>query len=100
MFVPPQERFDMVDCLYEYRCAVTIHGDDVLSHSNWEISESFLRQFGLAILSAMSAAQTNKVCRFLIDQKTLEVTNKWRRERGEPELRLADLSPAESTPAA
>ena len=38
-------RFDLVDCLHDYRTAVTIHGDDVLAHSNWEISESWLRKY-------------------------------------------------------
>jgi hypothetical protein len=69
-------RFDLVDCLLDYRQAVTIHGDDVLAHSNWEISESWLRKYG-----------------YLIDQSTLDVSNRWRRERGEPEIRLADLAP-------
>lgn len=73
-------RFDLVDCLFDYRQAVTIHGDDVLAHSNWEISEKWLRQYG-----------------FLIDQPILNVSNKWRRERGEPELRLTDLAPADQT---
>ncbi|KAF5393869.1 hypothetical protein D9757_000185 [Collybiopsis confluens] len=39
-------RFDLVDCLLEYRSAVTIHGDDVLAHSNWEINEKWLRKYG------------------------------------------------------
>ncbi|KAF8631282.1 hypothetical protein AX15_002608 [Amanita polypyramis BW_CC] len=39
-------RYDLVDCLFDYRNAVTIHGDDVLAHSNWEISEKWLRQYG------------------------------------------------------
>ncbi|KAF7965995.1 hypothetical protein HWV62_40523 [Athelia sp. TMB] len=73
-------RFDLVDCLYDYRQAITVHGDDVLAHSNWEISEKWLRQYG-----------------FLIDQPILNVSNKWRRERGEPELRLSDLAPADQT---
>ncbi len=42
----PLGRFDLVDCLLDYRNAVTIHGDDVLAHSNWEISEKWLRQYG------------------------------------------------------
>lgn len=33
-------RFDLVDCLHDYRLSVKIHGDDVLSHVNWEISVS------------------------------------------------------------
>lgn len=42
----PPGRFDLVDCLLEYRTAVTIHGDDVLAHTNWEINEKWLRQYG------------------------------------------------------
>ncbi|CCM01690.1 uncharacterized protein FIBRA_03754 [Fibroporia radiculosa] len=67
-------RFDLVDCLHDYRSAVVIHGDDVLAHSNWEISETWLQQY-----------------KFLADQATLMITNRWRRERGESELRLADF---------
>jgi hypothetical protein len=39
-------RFDLVDCLMDYREAVTIHGDDVLAHSNWEIEEKWMRKYG------------------------------------------------------
>ncbi|KAL4241561.1 BZIP domain-containing protein [Abortiporus biennis] len=72
-------RFDLVDCLHDYRRSVTIHGDDVLAHSNWEISETWLQQY-----------------KFLVDQATLKVCNHWRRERGEPELQLADYSSGET----
>ncbi|KAJ7228827.1 hypothetical protein GGX14DRAFT_346747 [Mycena pura] len=75
-------RFDLVDCLLDYRNAVTIHGDDVLAHNNWEISEKWLRQYA-----------------FLVDPATLNICNRWRRERAEPELRLADITSDESTPA-
>ncbi|KAA1466136.1 hypothetical protein DENSPDRAFT_830886 [Dentipellis sp. KUC8613] len=76
-------RFNLVDCLHDYARAVTIHGDDVLAHGNWEIDESWLRRYG-----------------FLIDQNTLSISNRWRRERGLSELRLLDIAPAEqSTPA-
>ncbi|KIY49523.1 hypothetical protein FISHEDRAFT_58396 [Fistulina hepatica ATCC 64428] len=74
-------RFDLVDCLLDYRSAVTIHGDDVLAHNNWEIGEKWLRQYG-----------------FLVEQATLNIANRWRRERGEPELKLSDLVTSESTP--
>lgn len=69
-----RSRFDLVECLHDYRTAVTIHGDDVLAHSNWEISESWIRRY-----------------KVLIDQETLAITNRWRRERGDPELRLSDM---------
>lgn len=38
-------RFDLVDCLHDYRTAITIHGDDVLAHNNWEISETWLLRY-------------------------------------------------------
>ena len=39
------ERFNLVDCLHDYRHAVIIHGDDVLAHNNWEISETWLQRY-------------------------------------------------------
>ncbi|KAI0346738.1 hypothetical protein BDW22DRAFT_1350987 [Trametopsis cervina] len=66
-------RFDLVDCLHDYRHAITIHGDDVLAHGNWEISESWFARFG-----------------FLTEKATLTIANRWRRERGEPELSEAE----------
>ncbi|KAF5370118.1 hypothetical protein D9758_001221 [Tetrapyrgos nigripes] len=74
-------RFDLVDCLIEYRSAITIHGDDVLAHNNWEIGEKWLRKYG-----------------FLVEQSTLNIMNRWRRERGEPELRLSDITTSDQTP--
>ena len=29
----------------DFRNSVTIHGDDVLAHTNWEISEKWLRKY-------------------------------------------------------
>ncbi|KDQ64743.1 hypothetical protein JAAARDRAFT_64581 [Jaapia argillacea MUCL 33604] len=71
-------RYDLVDCLHDYRASVTIHGDDVLAHSNWEIGDVWLNRYG-----------------FLVEQATLNIANRWRRERGEGELRLSDLAPPE-----
>ena len=31
-------RYDLVDCLHDYRLSVKIHGDEILNHANWEIS--------------------------------------------------------------
>ncbi|KAG7097146.1 hypothetical protein E1B28_004524 [Marasmius oreades] len=75
-----RNRFDLVDCLLDYRNDVTIHGDDVLAHSNWEIGEKWLRKYG-----------------YLVDPVTLNIMNRWRRERGEVEIRLSDLTQSEST---
>jgi len=74
-------RFDLVDCLMDYRDAVNIHGEDVLAHSNWEINEKWLRQYG-----------------YLVDQATLNISNRWRRERGESEIRMSELVPQDTTP--
>ncbi|KAI0301784.1 hypothetical protein B0F90DRAFT_244094 [Multifurca ochricompacta] len=69
-------RFNLVDCLHDFASGVTIHGDDVLAHANWEIGETWLRRYG-----------------FLVDPNTLNISNKWRRERGLPELRMVDIAP-------
>lgn len=39
-------RVNLVDCMHDYAMSVTIHGDDVLAHSNWEIGETWLRRYG------------------------------------------------------
>ncbi|KAI0676867.1 hypothetical protein C8Q78DRAFT_50817 [Trametes maxima] len=70
-----RERFNLVDCLHDYRLAVTIHGDDVLAHVNWEIGESWLSRY-----------------KFLVDMRTLNNINQWRRERGDPELSPSDYA--------
>ncbi|OCB84462.1 hypothetical protein A7U60_g8448 [Sanghuangporus baumii] len=77
-------RFDLVDALHDYTKSLTLHGDDVLAHSNWELGENWLRRYG-----------------FLVDQPVLNICNRWRRERGEPELSLADIQHAsqEVTPS-
>lgn len=69
-------RFNLVDCLHDFGSAVTIHGDDVLAHANWELGETWLRRYG-----------------FLVDPNTLGISNKWRRERGLSEMRMVDIAP-------
>jgi hypothetical protein len=78
---------------------VTIHGDDVLAHSNWEISEKWLRQYGSVSFIALLSSRNSQSNRFLVDPATLNIVNRWRRERAEPELRIADITSAENTPA-
>ncbi|KAJ8698123.1 hypothetical protein PTI98_004863 [Pleurotus ostreatus] len=77
-----RSKFDLVDCLHSFKDEVTLHGDDVLAHVNWELSEKWLRQYG-----------------FLVEQTLLNGINKWRRERGEPDIHLADIAPPESASA-
>ncbi|CAL1702249.1 unnamed protein product [Somion occarium] len=71
-------RFNLVDCLHDYRTAVIIHGDDVLAHANWEIKTSWLQTY-----------------QFLVDKQTLSFINRWRKERGEPELSVTEYASAE-----
>ncbi|KAF8803700.1 hypothetical protein BYT27DRAFT_7144145 [Phlegmacium glaucopus] len=70
-----RDRYDLLQCAIDLRQDITIHGDDVLAHSSWEIGEKFLRKYG-----------------FLIDTAVLKVSNRWRRERGEPELLTSDIT--------
>jgi len=70
-----RDRYELLDCAMDLRQSIILHGDDVLAHSNWEIGEKFLRKYG-----------------FLIDTAVLKVSNRWRRERGEPELSLSDIN--------
>ncbi len=37
--------------------------------------------------------------RFLVDPNTLNISNKWRRDRGLPELRMADIAPEQQASA-
>ncbi|TDL29281.1 hypothetical protein BD410DRAFT_779642 [Rickenella mellea] len=75
-------QIDLVDCLHDLRKSVTLHGDDVLAHSNWELSEKWLRRYG-----------------FLVDQPVLTICNRWRRERGETELPLSEINPTSARDA-
>lgn len=38
-------RFDLVDCMHDLRTAVTIHGDDILAHANWELTPDWLKKY-------------------------------------------------------
>ncbi|KAG8744829.1 hypothetical protein FRC10_009353 [Ceratobasidium sp. 414] len=71
-------RFDFAECFADMMRAVVIHGDDVLAHSNWELSLSWMKRY-----------------HFLVDEATLdESTNPWRRKRGEIELTMQDIQPS------
>jgi hypothetical protein len=39
------DKFDLAEALQEFMFAVTVHGEDVLSHTNWEISENWLSRY-------------------------------------------------------
>lgn len=88
-----------MDCLHDHRYAVTIHGDDVLAHNNWEIAESWLQRYKCVSSFCPCRVFVNLTgrVRFLVDPATLSITNRWRRERGEPELPLSEYSSEQPT---
>ncbi|KAG0705488.1 hypothetical protein DFH29DRAFT_996809 [Suillus ampliporus] len=75
-------QFSLADCLFDYKKAIQLHGDDVLAQHNWELSEWWLRKYS-----------------YLIDKTTLNTCNRWRRERGEPDLSLSDIGAQGDSPA-
>ncbi len=89
---------------------VTIHGDEVLAHGNWEIGETWLRRYGfvdssflIRILTGWSnhspTIAIRWLYRFLVDPNTLNTSNKWRQDRGLSELRMADIAPEQQASA-
>ena len=84
--------------MHDYRLAVTIHGDDVLAHNNWEISEAWLSRYKYVPSPLrLLVAESHRCLRFLVDPTTLNITNKWRKERGEPELHVSEYSTEQPT---
>jgi len=70
-----RQRYELAECLMDLRSSVVIHGDDVLAHNNWEVGEKFIRKYS-----------------FLMDSSVLKITNRWRRERGEPEAVIPETN--------
>ncbi|KIO34049.1 hypothetical protein M407DRAFT_166757 [Tulasnella calospora MUT 4182] len=69
-----KERYSLAEVVHTLFMNCTIHGDDVLAHENWELHKPWLEKFP-----------------FLVDENTLAIANKWRRERGDPEITMAEL---------
>ncbi|KAG2043031.1 hypothetical protein BDR03DRAFT_1088033 [Suillus americanus] len=74
-------QISLADCLFDYKKAVKLHGDDVLAQHNWELAEWWLRKYS-----------------YLIEKVTLNICNRWRRERGEPDLSLSDIGAQGDSP--
>ena len=85
------ERFELVECLMDLRSSVIIHGDDVLAHSNWEMGEKFIRKYRYGG-NYFPLNSLLRIHSFLIDGPVLKTTNRWRRERGDPELVLPETN--------
>ncbi|CEQ39650.1 SPOSA6832_01191, partial [Sporobolomyces salmonicolor] len=87
---------DLVDSL-------DIHGNDILQSENWEVSEHFLRKYWCALpgrgggrarrVRVLMVPPTWSVIRFVVDHEVLKISNRWRRERGEPDLTMRCIVP-------
>jgi hypothetical protein len=92
-------RYDLVECLHLASSNLEVHGEDVLAHHNWEFKEAWLRAYGFVLSSLNLCSQASGIqknlfsllYRFLVEQPLLNVCNRWRRERGEPDLTLGDI---------
>jgi hypothetical protein len=40
------DQYDLAKCLTEFLWTTIVHGDDVLMHTNWELGEDWLRNYG------------------------------------------------------
>nr|XP_018264594.1 uncharacterized protein I303_02766 [Kwoniella dejecticola CBS 10117]OBR86752.1 hypothetical protein I303_02766 [Kwoniella dejecticola CBS 10117] len=66
-------RYDLVEVFHAMLTEFELHGDDVLDHNNYEISETFIENFSI-----------------LIDDSVISISNKWRIQRGLSPLTLPD----------
>ncbi|WVQ78739.1 hypothetical protein IAT38_000826 [Cryptococcus sp. DSM 104549] len=62
-------QYDLIEVFHAILSEFTLHGDDVLDHKSYEVSEKFIRDYG-----------------FLIDKSVVDVSNKWRSIRGDPPI--------------
>lgn len=74
-----KDQYELSTLLADLVDGYEIHHDDILMAEAWEVSESFMRKYW-----------------FAIDAEVLGIANKWRRERGDREILMSDLVPAES----
>ena len=91
-----------MDALHDYVRSLTLHGDDVLAHTNWEIGESWLRRYGYVALRVWLLDDCTywSIYRFLVDQSVLNICNRWRRERGEQDLLMSEIQHSQDHPSA
>jgi len=69
-----KDRYALPEVIHSLFVNSTIHGDDVLSHENWELHRPWLEKYS-----------------FLVDETLLATANKWRSARGEPEISMCDV---------
>ncbi|BGP24801.1 transcription factor [Rhodotorula toruloides] len=74
-----KDQLELPTLIEDFSTGVSVNGDDSLAPESWELSEEFIRKYW-----------------YVVDQDTLSITNKWRKERGEKEFSLSDLIPRTS----
>ncbi|AAW42655.1 hypothetical protein CNBC5960 [Cryptococcus deneoformans B-3501A] len=62
-------RYDLVEVFHSLLAEFTLHGDDVLDHRSYEVSEKFIHDYSI-----------------LVDDSIVAISNKWRALRGEPPI--------------
>lgn len=92
-------QFSLTDCIFDYKKAIKLHGDDVLAHSNWELAEWWLRKYSSGQYPVLQSSWVLTFHRYLIENTTLNICNRWRRERGESELTMSDIGAQGDSPA-
>lgn len=50
-FILYKGTFDLANCMHLFMTSATVHGDDVLAHVNWEISEEWFLKYGYDMIS-------------------------------------------------
>ncbi|WVW80021.1 hypothetical protein I302_101994 [Kwoniella bestiolae CBS 10118] len=70
-------RYDLVEVFRTMMTEFELHGEDVLDHHNYEISERFIENYSI-----------------LIDDSVINISNKWRAQRGAPLLMLPERETA------
>ncbi|GAA5965362.1 hypothetical protein JCM3765_004871 [Sporobolomyces pararoseus] len=71
-----KDQYPLEELTKDLITAIRIHGNDLLQAENWEVEETFLRKYW-----------------FVIDETVLNITNKWRKERGDKELDMKSIVP-------
>ncbi|GAA6016693.1 hypothetical protein JCM11491_000209 [Sporobolomyces phaffii] len=71
-----KDQYPLAELTKDLFLAIRIHGNDLLLSENWELSAEFLRKYW-----------------FVIDDTVLDITNRWRKARGEPELDMKSIVP-------
>ncbi|GAA5819952.1 hypothetical protein JCM11251_005423 [Rhodosporidiobolus azoricus] len=72
-----KDQYSVDELIQDFTVAIQIHGDDLLSPDAWELSETFLKKYW-----------------YVIDQEVLDISNRWRSERGEAPLSMRCIVPS------